>query len=87
MNDDTEMLYQGMENDEIIYDEMESAARYAGAVSGDQIEFHDVLAGEIERIANENRDVLPGFSLTEGIDYSLVDYQEIAELYNYDDYR
>lgn len=81
------MLYEGMENDELMYDETEAAARYAGAVSGDETEFHDVLAGEIERMANENRDVIPGFSLTEPIDYSLVNYQDIAELYDYDEYR
>lgn len=87
MNDDTDMLYESMENDEFLYNEMEAAAAYAGTVSDNETEFYTVLAGEIERIANENRDGIPGFSLTEPIEYENVDYQDIAEIYNYDEYR
>jgi hypothetical protein len=87
MNDDTSLVFEGIENDETLYSEAESAANYAGTVATDAEEFYTELASELERIATDNRDALPGFSNSEPIEYENVDYDEMARLYDYDTYR
>lgn len=86
MNEDTAMLYEGLANDETLYRECERSANYAGIVSDNEDDFHAELADEIKRIADDNREFIPGFSKSEPIEYDLVDYDEIARLYKYADY-
>ncbi|HZZ17156.1 MAG TPA: hypothetical protein VFE08_14475 [Candidatus Sulfotelmatobacter sp.] len=87
MNDDTHAVYEGLANDEFLYRECERAARYAAAVTDNQENFEYELSAEIARIADANRDMISGYSNSEDIDYSLVDYDEIASEYEYADYK
>jgi hypothetical protein len=81
------MVYEGLANDEFLYHECEAAARGAAAVSDTVEEFIEELSDEIFHIVTVNRDHLPGYSNSESIDFSLVDYTEIASEYQYNDYK
>lgn len=87
VNDDTHAVYEGIANDEFLYNEMEHEARYAAAVSDTAGEFHDELTDAVKRIVTQYREYIPGYSNSEDIDYSLIDYYEIAAEYDYDDYK
>lgn len=87
MNEDTDMLYEGLANDEFLYRECERAASFAGMTAKTEDEFIDLLADSLAEIAERNRDIIPGFSNSEPIEYENVDYDEIAREYKYADYR
>jgi hypothetical protein len=87
MNDNTDALHTALANDEVLYSELESRARYAGAVAKDEGEFFEILADEIWEVACDNSEHIPGYSHTEPIDYTEVNWEEIARTYEYNDYR
>jgi len=86
VNDDTDAVYEGLQNDESLYLECERAARRA-AVANDESEFRAELAGALQRIVAENKEFIPDFSNCDPIEYDNVDYDDMAELFDYDDYR
>lgn len=87
MNEDTDAVHTALVNEEYLYRECESAANYAGFTADSEDEFFETLAAEIRALAESNRDLIPGYSYTEPIDYELVDWEEIARTYSYDSYR
>ena len=87
MNEDTDAVFTALQNDEILYGEVESAAWYAATVAADEDAFHDELMDELSRIITDNRHVIPGFSHTEPIEYENVSASDIADCFKYDDYR
>lgn len=84
---DTDLCWEALQNDQELYRECEAAARYAGFVTDNREDFTAELADELERIVNDNWDDLPGFSLTERMEYDEIDFQELAALYEFDDYH
>jgi len=86
VNEDTEAVFEALQNDECLYLECERAARLA-AVGNDEQDFRAELAESLRRITEDNRQYIPDFSNTDPIEYHNVDYDDIASLYRLEDYE